>query len=249
MNQQAETVDREQGTGGDRGWVKLLRWAAIAAVVLVIFINLVAGIIPPLVVFVLLWIGGVVWLRGSTKGPAILLLVAFIAFLALSAPFIIPTLMVPASAGDFITNLLSLIAAIVGIVAAIAVLRRRDERPSEAPRKLGLAAVALALVGIVVSVIATIGYQEAAAQEGDIEVVTEDIEFTDTTLEAEAGQIGVFVDNADATLHTFTIDELDVDLAIPASKDARVTFDAEPGTYEFYCTPHQEDMKGTLVVK
>ena len=105
--------------------------------------------------------------------------------------------------------------------------------------------VALALF----SVVSTVGYDEAAAQEGDIELATEDIEFTDTSIDAQSGEVSVFVDNADGTLHTFTIDELNVDLDIPASKSARVTFQAEPGTYEFYCVPHHEDMKGTLTVR
>ena len=46
-----------------------------------------------------------------------------------------------------------------------------------------------------------------------------------------------------------SIHNLDVDLDIPASKSARITFDAEPGTYEFFCQPHKEDMKGTLTVQ
>ncbi len=249
MSQQDEETASYSAAHTGFGWVKLLRWATAVAIIVVIFINLVAGVIPPLVVFVLLWIGGFVWLRRSTKGPAILLLVSFIAFIATSAPFVIPTLTVPSSAGDFLTTIASFGAAIVGIVAAISVLRRRHETMSGTPRTLGLVAVGLLVVAIAVSVISTLGYQEPAAQEGDIALTTENIEFSETSLDAEAGEISVFVDNADGTLHTFTIDELDVNLAIPASKSARITFQAEPGTYEFYCAPHKEDMEGTLEVR
>lgn len=229
------------------GWVKLLRWSAIAAIVIVVVINLVAGVIPPLLVFAVAWLGGVIWLGRARTGPAILLLVAFIAFIGLSAPFVIPTLTVPASAGDFILNLASLVAAVLGIVAAAAVIRGRDD-PSRAPRSLALAGAGLFLVASVFSVVATVTYEDATEQQGDIALLAKDIEFRDTTLTASAGEVSVFVDNKDATLHTFTIDELDVDLDIPASKSARITFRAEPGTYRFYCVPHEEDMKGTIEI-
>ncbi len=249
MSQQDEETASHSAAQTGFGWVKLLRWATVVAIIVVIFINLVAGVIPPLVVFVLLWIGGFVWLRRSTKGPAILLLVSFIAFIATSAPFVIPTLTVPSSAGDFLTTIASFGAAIVGIIAAVAVLRRRQQTTSLAARTVGLVAVGLLVVAIAVSVISTLGYQEATAQPGDLVMATENIEFSETSLEADAGEISVFVDNADGTLHTFTIDELDVNLAIPASRSARITFDAPAGTYEFYCAPHKEDMEGTLEVR
>jgi plastocyanin len=230
------------------GWVQLLRYGTIAALVFVVLINVFAGIIPPLVVFAVLWIAGLVWLGRARKGPAILLLVAFFAFIATSAPFTIPTLTVPASAGDFILNLGSLLGAIAGIVAAVAVLRGRSG-PAPAARSIALGGAAVFVVATALSVFSAATYDDATAQEGDIELVTKDIEFGQTSIEAEGGRISVFVDNQDATLHTFTIDELDVDLDIPASKSARVTFDAEPGTYEFYCVPHEEDMEGTLRVQ
>ncbi|HJR45796.1 MAG TPA: cupredoxin domain-containing protein [Actinomycetota bacterium] len=230
------------------GWKSLLKWSAIVSILVVVLVNIFAGIIPPLIVFAVLWLVGVVWLGRSTKGPAIFLLALFIANVALSAPFTIPSFAVPASAGDFILNAAHLLAALVGIVAAIAVLRRASDT-SGTPRKLALGATALFVVGTIFSIIAAVGYENATAQEGDIEMVTADIEFSDTSLEAAAGEIGVFVENEDATFHTFTIDELDVSLDIPAAKSARISFQAEPGTYEFYCVPHQGDMEGTLTVE
>jgi plastocyanin len=245
---EAGTGDRTVGDGRGWGWLKLLRWSAIGAVVVVALINLFAGIIPPLIVFAVVWIGALVWLGRAEKGPAILLLVSFVAFLALSAPFVIPTLTVPASAGDFILNLASLLAALTGIAAAVAVLRGRGVVAGPA-RTIGLAVVAILVVGSAFSIFSTVTYDNATVREGDISLVTKDVEFADPTLEAEAGEISVFVDNEDATLHTFTIDELDVDLDIPASKSARVTFQAEPGTYEFYCVPHKGDMEGTIEIR
>jgi plastocyanin len=248
VNERAEDLRGSEASSGKSAWVRLLGWATIAAIVVVVLVNLFAGIIPPLVVFALLWIGAFIWLRRSTRGPAILLLVTFVAYILLSAPFIIPTLTVPASAGDFILNLGSLIAVLVGIVAAIAVLRR-SPAVSGTARSIGLAAVALFIVGAVFSVVATVTREDAVAQEGDVRVVAEDILFRETSLDAGAGEVSVFVDNKDTTLHTFTIDELDVDLDIPASATSRVTFEAEPGTYRFYCVPHEPTMKVTLTVE
>jgi plastocyanin len=244
-------VSEHQSTISDRSdvssWVKLLKWSTIAAIVVVALITVFAGVIPPLIVFAVIWLVGTIWLGRSTRGPAILLLVGFIAFLGLSAPFVLPTLMVPASPGDFILNLASFLAAITGIVAAVFVIRGRLG-PSETPRTLARAAIGLFVLGAAVSVFATLTYDGAEALEGDISLITRDIEFQTTSLEGVAGEISVFVENQDATLHTFTIEELDVDLDIPASKSARVTFEAEPGTYRFFCVPHEGDMEGTLVV-
>lgn len=245
-----EATTREPNAGStDRGaWHRLLRTSAIAAIVIIVLINVFAGIIPPLVVFALIWVGAVIWLGRASKGPSILLLVSFVAYLALSAPFVIPTLTVPASAGDFILNLASVLAVIAGAVAAIAVIRGRPGS-SDTPRTIGRVLLGLFVVGTMFSIFSLVTYDDAEAREGDIELVTKDIEFAPTSLETESGEVSVFVENEDGTLHTFTIEELGVDLDIPASKSARATFDAEPGTYEFFCEPHKEDMKGTLVVR
>jgi plastocyanin len=245
---QSEVQPRERAPGpGDFDWKALLRWSAIASILVVVLINVLGGvIIPPLLVFAVVWIGALIWLGRSRTGPTVLLLISFLAFIGLSAPFVIPSLAVPASAGDFILNVAALVAAFLGIVAAVALLRGREA--SGAPRALGLAGVGVFVVGAVLSIIATVGYEDATEEQGDVTLVAQDIEFQNTSLTASAGEVSVFVDNRDSTLHTFTIEELDVDLDIPAGKSARITFDAEPGEYRFFCVPHEADMEGTLQV-
>ena len=234
---------------GGVAWVELMRWSAIVAIVVVALINILGGmVIPPLVVFGLLWIGGLGWLTRATKGPSILYLVTFVAFIALSAPFTISLFMVPVLAGDFVLNLAGVLTALAGIVAAIMILRGQMG-VSKTAATLARAAVAVFVVGAAVSIFSMVTYDDAVAQEDDLRVVTEDIEFGPTILEAPSGEVSVFVENKDQTLHTFTIEELDVGLDIPASKSARVTFDAEPGEYEFFCEPHKEDMKGTITIE
>jgi plastocyanin len=230
-------------------WKKLLIWSSLVAIVVTALVNVVVEPIPPLLVFMALWAGGLLWLRRSTKGPAILLLVVFVLHLALGAPFALPALMLPASGGDFTTTLATSLASLAAIAAAIALLRRKDVPSGDAPRSLAVVLGALFLVGAAFSVKATLDYEDATAQEGDLQLAAENIDFTEGSLEASPGEVSVFVDNKDATLHTFTIDELGVDLDLPASSAARVSFSAEPGTYEFYCEPHKDVMQGTLTIR
>ena len=249
MDEMGEVVaEARPSEDGGVAWVELLRWSTIAGIVVIALINFFAGVIPPLIVFGLLMIGGLAWLQRATKGPAILLLVVAVLHLALSAPFTIPSFAVPASGGDFILNLAGLLAGVVAIIAAVAVIRG-SMGVSPAPRSIGRAAVAIFVVGTVFSIFSTVTYDDAIPEEGDLRLATEDIEFSEESLEASAGQVAVFVENKDQTFHTFTIEELDVSLDIPASKSARVTFDAEAGEYEFFCEPHKEDMKGTITIE
>lgn len=45
-------------------------------------------------------------------------------------------------------------------------------------------------------------------------------------IEADSGEISVFVENEDTALHTFTIDELGVNLEVPGGETRRVAFEA-----------------------
>ena len=63
------------------------------------------------------------------------------------------------------------------------------------------------------------------------------------------GEVAVFVENKDTMLHTFTIEELGVDLRIPGDSTARVEFDAPAGTYEYVCAPNADVMSGTLIAE
>ena len=74
--------------------------------------------------------------------------------------------------------------------------------------------------------------------------------FEPTNLSAEGENVAVFAENKDPVRHTFSIDELEVDLELPGNKAARIEFTAAPGTYEFYCAvPGHDGMTGELVVR
>ena len=50
--------------------------------------------------------------------------------------------------------------------------------------------------------------------------------------------------------HTFTIEDLDIEVNLPGNADQRVDITAAPGEYEFMCkVPGHDDMKGTLTIE
>ena len=245
----ATTVEDQARPPATTGWTskKLLTVATVLAAVGTIVTLVFAGFIPPLVLFVLLWIVGLVLLRTKEKAGAILLLVVHLAHLALSLPFTIPILMVPASAVDFILTLFTLLASLVGLAAAIPVVLGRGDETS--PRALAAVATVVFLLASLYSVYATVTFESDEAREGDIRLTTEDFDFKPAEIQADEGTVSVFIDNKDMTFHTFTIENgPDVDVEIPAGKSVRVEFEAEQGEYEFYCVPHEGDMEGTLQI-
>jgi plastocyanin len=88
------------------------------------------------------------------------------------------------------------------------------------------------------------------------ELRTSNFAFDTTELHVVAGQtVALRLVNTDNTTHTFTIDELGVDVPIlPGDGNVAVFRPTQPGTYVFYCKPHYDrttgqGMHGTLVVE
>jgi plastocyanin len=82
-------------------------------------------------------------------------------------------------------------------------------------------------------------------------LVAENVAFSDDVLVVSSGKITVEVANRDLFWHTFTIDDLGIDLRVPVGAERIVTFDAPPGTYQYICSipGHPEaGMKGSLIV-
>jgi plastocyanin len=82
-------------------------------------------------------------------------------------------------------------------------------------------------------------------------VAAQNTAFSTGTLEAPAGKVTITLDNQDPFPHDVTIDALGVKVAADGGKSATETFDAAPGTYEFYCSipGHKAaGMVGTLTV-
>jgi plastocyanin len=195
-------------------------------------------------------IGLLVMLRWPRVG-AIWLGVSSLGLLLFSEPFLAEALAHPESLADFIPLLVFTGSLLVGTVAAIPSFRQ-GSAPSVAsklPRAIAVGAAAVIVVGSIVGIVAFAGTESVPAQAGDIRVVTEDLEFDPAGISAEGRDVSVHVTNRDSTRHTFTIDELGVDLNVPPNTMQRVSFAADPGTYRFYCRPHGPGMGGALVVE
>jgi plastocyanin len=242
---------RASGTAGPVtgiDWRFLTVWTGMGiAVAILVLIALIGAIIPPLVAFALLY-GVAVWLtrRGGRSGTIMSAVLSFL-FIGLNAPFIVPSLSVPASTVDFVMTGLLVVLALSNLVSAIAALRSSSTGVRAA--LMGRATVALLLLVAVIAVIGRVTYDSPPAQTGDVQLTAQDFEFSASTIESEGGEVSVFVDNKDSALHTFTVEELDVDLQVPGGSTARVTFDAPAGSYEFICVPHESEMHGTLEVE
>jgi plastocyanin len=90
------------------------------------------------------------------------------------------------------------------------------------------------------------------AGPADIALAAQGMKFDNIALSSNAGQVTIALTNEDFWWHTFTVDELGVDLRVPMGAERSVTFNAEPGTYRFYCAiPGHETagMHGTLTIQ
>ena len=245
--QERRTIGQtRQDSGID--WRILAVWTGIGtAVALLVFTAIIGAVIPPLIVFAVLYGVGVWLTRRGGKGGTIMLAVLSVLFLGSNAPFIVPSLSVPASTVDFVMTGLLVVLALSNLVSAIAASRTYSTGARAG--LAGRATVALMLLVVAVAVIGRLTYDSPPAQSGDVEIAAQDFEFSTNVIEADGGEVSVFIDNKDSALHTFTVEELDVDVAVPGGSTARVTFDATAGSYEFICIPHESDMKGTLEVR
>ncbi|MDQ4058906.1 MAG: cupredoxin domain-containing protein, partial [Actinomycetota bacterium] len=228
-------------------WRILLVWTGMATAAALLVFNLAAGaIIPPLVVFAALY-GVGVWLarRGGKAGPIMLGILSLL-LIGVNVPFIVPALSVPASTVDFVMTGFLVVLALANLVSSVALLRGAD---AGSARFVGRSLVALVLVVVAVAIAGRVTYDAPVSQSGDIELAAQDYEFNTEVIEADSGEVSVFVENKDAALHTFTVEGLDVDLQVPGGTTARVTFEATAGSYEFICEPHSDVMKGTLEVQ
>jgi plastocyanin len=246
--------DEWTGDGGvdpdveHEAWRQLLFWVGLAELVVCVAVVVVAGaLIPPVVVFGVVFLVGLVLLvRPGRVGP-VTIGVASILFVFGNLPVVADDLAHPDSFATFFPAAIGLLAGVVGAVALAGFLRRW---PVRAIGRVGAAASALALVALGIGLYATLTVEDDVPQEGDLALATDGVEWVPDTLTARAaGDVAVFITNGDPYRHTFAVDDLDVEVELPADTQRRATFTAEAGEYEFHCTvPGHEDMTGTLTV-
>lgn len=141
---------------------------------------------------------------------------------------------------------------LAGLVAIVGGWLGRDmpDNGARAARLFGQAVLVM-LVMLVFAGLLFRQRQAYASRPVDIYLTTEQMKYSQPELVSENGQITLHLSNHDLWWHTFTIDELRIDLKVPMAGERQVSFDAPPGTYRYYCNiPGHETigMVGTLEV-
>jgi plastocyanin len=152
----------------------------------------------------------------------------------------------PSVAGAAAPIVLS-VAAVLGLVASMARWRGASNA------RAGTAIVGAGAVVIALFVTVPIaGGNAVDVQAGDLRLVTRDVAFKPTRLNARAGDVGVVVKNDDLFWHTFTVNRLNANVRVATGGRRRIVLrNLRAGRYEFVCAiPGHESagMTGVLVV-
>lgn len=91
---------------------------------------------------------------------------------------------------------------------------------------------------------------DESADALSVTITASDFSFDRETIEGHATHtVDLTLVNEDDTEHSFTIDELNVDIEAHGGEEASTTFTPEElGTFEYYCRYHPDTMTGELVV-
>ncbi len=235
------------------GWRRLTVVAALANAVVLFGYGLTRGDREALV-FAVIMLAGTGLLRAGT---------GLLGLVVLAALFVnIEFWMFPAANGNATYRVglaelavpASLVAfSLVGFIGAVAgLVHLRDLAAGQ-----GIAAptgvIAVVFVFISLGLVwAMTDAKPQVAPEGALEVETTNVAFVPDSLRATGGEVTVAVRNRDLFWHTFTIDVLGVDVTAPVGRLRTATFEAQPGTYSYYCRiPGHASlgMRGRLVVR
>ena len=231
-------------SGGDR----FVAGAALSVVLVLLAIQVLAReLIPPLAIFAVLYLAATAVL--AVRRPRWLLVtVGLVALVHLvgSVPFFVANLAHPESPASFISEALVALTVTVALVGAATGVRRSW---SGARRPVAVAAALLAGLAIVLSLLASLGVEGDARQDGDVIVEAVRSTFPER-VELAAGTSVLWVDNQDPFHHTLVVEGTDVQASLPGSTAVRVPVDLALGTYAFLCdVPGHETMQGTLDVR
>ena len=171
-------------------------------------------------------------------------------------------LFVPGSFFDFVPGVLVLPMALTAVVSGIGSIRatKRGEVTAEpvAGEKKGLRFV---LTVVIVTAVVSAGltyFGQSTADEADADsvVAMKDFEFPEEEISVAGGST-VLVRNDDPFMHTFTVEELDIDVVLSPGSSELIEIPAEAGTYIVFCQPHtsdpedpsEDDMAATLTIE
>jgi plastocyanin len=216
---------------------------------------LIPTIVLPAVAALLVW-------RFGTWAKVVGIVVALLAIGTLW--FTAFGLLEPDSVFDFVGGLLVVpgaVIAIVGCVQAIRAGRRgqlRTRREGGEARAMGVIVAVVTGLTVLSAVVTFVARSTADASRADAEVALKDFDFEVGDAEGLVVKGGdtVYVENEDPFHHTFTVDDLGIDVAFGPSSQELIEIPTQPGTYTLYCRPHtsnpddpaDDDMTTTLTV-
>jgi hypothetical protein len=227
-------------------WDRLLMVsAAVVAVVDLIYMALVAEIIPPMATGVVLTVVGIALVRSGRKAGIIVLALTAVVLLIGSIPFVVDHIGHPESGVDWMHILIGTFGRLFVLGVAAKTWRSGSDA---AARTIGV--LALGVLGAVASValVATAATSGDERREGDIMLSIDSTAFPERMV-AGSGDV-LFIDNRHIFRHSFTVEGTDIDVELPALQAVRVPIDLPIGTYAVICNvPGHEDMTGALTVE
>ncbi len=228
-------------------WRRLTLIAGIAATVTIGTISAILGDLEG--VAVMLGFALATWLTRVRRGTVGAIGVGLIGAVTLS--FMLTAALTNIREGSPMSSVLiaSVLTAVslLALIAAIGFLANRASELTTGPW-LSMGISILMFVGL-------LGWgasiNRVHVDAGDIVLVTENMVFSAADLSVVPGEVVVTLENKDLFWHTFTIEDLGVDLRVPVGAKLGASFEAPPGEYQFICAipGHAEaGMVGTLTV-
>ncbi len=135
----------------------------------------------------------------------------------------------------------------VGIIGSGALALARPGEPARIWLRI-LAGTELLTILVAVALLSA----PAPAADGALLLRADNLAFSQSTLTVAGDSVSLTLSNDDLFWHTFTIDDLGIDVAVPVGARRSIEFQADPGRYTFYCKipGHPEaGMVGLLVVE
>lgn len=229
-----------------RPWTRLLGWlAGLSSVADLAVMALLGAVIPPVAAGAVLSLVGVALLRRRPQAGIVLIFAVSALLVLTGAPFALPHVFHPESPIDFGHAVVHLAGR--ALAAAAAVGAWRSASPLLA-RRIATLGAGLVATTVVVGAVATMSTTSDAAAPGDVRVPVRDFAFPSEV--RVPGGSTLFVDNADLTRHTFTVDGTDVSRDLPPATGVRFGLGLGRGTYRLVCSvPGHESMTATFVVE
>jgi plastocyanin len=141
-------------------------------------------------------------------------------------------------------------AAVVGLIAAAGFLISRGNQAAGRRAARGVAALAVAVI-LALGGVAGATASSTTLSGKALVVSATNARFSATTFTADHGTVTVDFTNNDLFWHTFTVPALGVDMRAPVKGHVQLSFNAAPGSYEFFCAipgHKQIGMRGTLII-